>query len=180
MEKSKIFINTVLDHKIFTDFAIFDTLIRSKKWLKISIFSVLMLIFALMNLYTDSTALFVVFLLVAILSPISYIYQFKKSIDLQINKYGLHSPKSVYTLTFSPNSQSFTLAPPEQEPQEILWESVTNVYMRKTAIYIYINQQQAYILPLAQIEHLEDLCVLLQNSVYDKDKIRYHSPFTRF
>lgn len=148
-----------LDAGLFRRFALFDTLIRQKRWAPPALFFGIMLFFSLIcfSLYgqkEQAALLGGVLLAVGLLLPAGYLLSFWLSIRAQIKKLGLRGGRQVYTVTLDPKKGIAVSAGKERALRP--WDQVHGVYAVKDCIYLYVTPRQAYLLPLAQVEGGEE------------------------
>ena len=139
-----------LTAEIFRRFTLFDTFKRRKMWRSPAIFAAILgvsgCICLLMHHDDGATMLGCVLLMVGLGFPASYFLNFSRSMQKQIKAFGLNTPKKVYTLHLSKNSEGISVAN-EKEHVDYKWENVYHVYQDKQATYLYMSAQRGFILP---------------------------------
>ena len=132
-----ISVSVQMDAQSFHDFAAFDLLRHHKRWHRPLLFTVILLVFAGICLsqvgQREGAALLTFF----------------HNLSLQIKKMGLSQPKPFYRLLLDDDGLSVWMAggqdkaaPTHQYP----WQSLYIVYRVPGALYLYVQQNQAYLL----------------------------------
>ena len=93
-----------------------------------------------------------VLLVIGLITPLSFLIQFRQSIVAQIKRFRLETPKPVYRLTFPAEGDTFLLQVTEQPEQTLAWRDLAGAYLTKRALYLYAAPRQAYIVPLSQLQ----------------------------
>jgi len=144
-----------LTAKDFRDFAIFDTLVRQRRWAPPAVFCSILMVSALVcwllrERNPGAGALVAVLLAVGIGLPVVYFVSFLHSIDQQNRRMGL-AAKDVEVYTVGLNADGIHVQTKDQH-MDHTWESVYRVYFRKAAAYLYPSDKQAYLLPYADTD----------------------------
>ena len=149
-----ISVSVQMDAQSFHDFAAFDLLRHHKRWHRPLLFTVILLVFAGICLsqvgQREGAALLTVVLAVIALGvPTVYFWTFFHNLSLQIKKMGLSQPKPFYHLLLDDEGLSVWMAgghdkaaPTHQYP----WQNLYIVYRVPGALYLYVQQNQAYLL----------------------------------
>ena len=147
-------ISITMDAGSFHKFAAFDLFRHNKRWQRPLLFTVILLVFAGICLsqvgQREGAALLTVVLAVVALGvPTVYFWTFFHNLSLQIKKMGLSQPKPFYRLLLDDDGLSVWMAggqdkaaPTHQYP----WQSLYIVYRVPGALYLYVQQNQAYLL----------------------------------
>ena len=130
MNGNTITIKTKVNKKIFRDFAVFDTLIRQKRWRAPLFFACMMLVFAAIC-FTQTGRIEGAPLLggvlagVGILLPAAYFFSFYSSIQAESRKQKLIVPQHVYTVTLSACQEGIIMTPAagKGSRHRIRWEN---------------------------------------------------------
>lgn len=147
-----ITVNVQMDDRVFSDFAAFDSIVLPRRWQKVALFVGVMLALALLNLFTGAQLLFWVLLIIGLITPLSFLIQFRQSIVAQIKRFRLETPKPVYRLTFPPEGETFQMQATDQPEQTLAWHDLAGAYLTRKALYLYAAPRQAYIVPLHQLQ----------------------------
>lgn len=181
MDQSILTVDVAMDSKVFSDFARFDSFRASRRWVRIVIFSLFMLLLGVFNLFTGATLLFWVLLVLAFLTLLSYGYQFYKSVRIQILQFDLQRPKHIYTFIFDSKSEKFYLKIPLQDELSLRWSTLFAVYRVKNYLYFYTSKQKAYMLPLKKLSITQQLVLwelckqkVPKEALHDKAFRYYH------
>lgn len=163
MNGNTITIKTKVNKKIFRDFAVFDTLIRQKRWRAPLFFACMMLVFAAIC-FTQTGRIEGAPLLggvlagVGILLPAAYFFSFYSSIQAESRKQKLIVPQHVYTVTLSACQEGIIMTPAagKGSRHRICWENAHAAYRVKDCIYLFISPRQAFLLPDGQADVPQD------------------------
>lgn len=159
MRPDTITISSRIDTKTFRKFAIFDTLIRQKRYRSPVIFAGIMLVFAcicyIMNGRAEQAVLLGnVLLSIGIILPTVYFGTFFFSVNSQAKKMKLDPPKHVYTITMAltDEEEGISIVTPTGEggTLRVKWENVHMAYRVEDCIYFFISPRQAFLLPDGQ------------------------------
>lgn len=173
-----ITVSSRIDTKAFTDFALFDTLIRQKRLRSPAIFTGIFLVFALLCFAMHGRAeqamlLGFVMLAIAILLPAAYLGMFYYSIRQKAKELKLDSPHLSYTVNMTDAADGITINTPDNRggTLRVRWSQVHHAYRAKSCIYFYVSARQAFLLPDGQAnltpdELWEYLKAHLQESQY--------------
>ena len=180
MHENGVSLNVLMNDKVFSRFAAFDTLVRTRRWMKLLAFFMLMLGLALVNLFTGAPLLFWILLVIGCFSTLSSLFQFGASVKQQTRRFHLEKPKPVYRLSFPMEGDAFTLQITDQEEKSIVWPSLYGAYRTKSAIYLYTEKNQAYIVPFSQLNEGDPqrLWALVANRVSADKRREYAKGFT--
>lgn len=141
----------------FRRFSLFDTFRRRKMWRApvtfASILSFCALICYLMNHVEGAVMLGSVLLLVGLGMPVSYFVAFFTSLTRQVQSLGL--PKKVYTLYLTEKSNGIAIEN-DHEHADYKWKDVHHVYRSKTATYLFMTPERAFILPHSCVDEGAD------------------------
>lgn len=149
-----ISVSVRMDAQSFHDFAAFDLLRHHKRWHRPLLFTVILLVFAGICLsqvgQREGAALLTVVLAVVALGvPAVYFWTFFHNLSVQIKKMGLSQPKPFYRLLLDDEGLSVWMAGEQDKPEpthQYPWQSIYTVYRVPGALYIYVQQNQAYLL----------------------------------
>ncbi len=157
MKPDTITIQSHIDTKTFRSFAVFDTLVRQKRFRLPVIFAVIMTVFAVISFTRIGKAeqaglLGGVLLGVGLILPAVYFGNFFYSIKMQAKKLKLDTPKHVYTVTMTNAPDGITIVTPTGEggTLRVRWDQIHMVYRTAGCMYMFISQRQAFLLPDGQ------------------------------
>ena len=143
-----------MDAASFHDFAAFDLLRHHKRWRRPLLFTAILLLFAGICLsqvgQREGAALLTIVLAVIALGvPAVYFWTFFHNLSAQIKKMGLEQPKPFYRLLLDDSGLSVWMAGEQDKPEpthQYPWQNIYTVYRTPGALYIYVQQNQAYLL----------------------------------
>lgn len=162
-----ISVSVQMDAASFHDFAAFDLLRHRKAWHRPLVFTAILLASAgvclsQVNQKDGAALLTVVLAVVALGVPAVYFWTFFHSLSLQIKKMGL--PRPFYRLVLDDDGLSVWMAGQQDKPEptnQYPWHNLHLAYRTTNAIYIYVQQNQAYLLN----ESLDAAWSLLQSAL---------------
>lgn len=154
MERSSVTVPVKLTAKGFRDFAIYDTLVRQRKWVLPAVFCLILSVsaaicYALRDRSPNAGLLVSVLLVVGLGLPAVYFLSFFNSVRQQNRRMDLTEPKAVYTVTL--DSQGVHVDAGE-EHLDHPWADVYQAHFRPEAVYLYPSPKQAYLLPFADTD----------------------------
>ncbi len=144
-----------MDAESFRNFAAFDLLRHHKRWHRPALFTAILLVSAGICLSQvgrrDGAALLTVVLAVVALGlPAAYFWNFFHNLSVQIKKMGLDKQsRPFYRLLLDDAGLSVWMAGEQDRPEpthQYPWQNIHTVYRTPGAIYIYVQQNQAYLL----------------------------------
>lgn len=154
MSKKYISIPVVLGEKSFNKFLTFDVMKRQRLWKKsislaICFYMIATICFAYQDTYDWAGIVGSIFVVFTVLLPTNYFRSFHKSAKEQTKKMNLLTPRLVYTIHLSSNINGISYYyPDEKEPAGIYeWDCVTGVWRTDDAIYLYVTDNQALLIP---------------------------------
>ena len=155
MEQGSVTVPVKLTAKGFRDFAVFDTLIRRRRWVAPAVFCAILSASALVcHLLRDRSpnagVLVAILLVVGVGLPVVYFISFWNSVRQQNRRMGL-SAQGVAVYTVKLDGDGVHVEAKGQHMDHPL-ESVYRVYFRKEAAYLYLSDKQAYLLPYADTD----------------------------
>lgn len=172
MISEPITITSRIDGKTFRDFAVFDILIRQKRWKSPTIFAGIMVFFAIICFTQVGKAeqaglLGGVLAGIGLLLPAVYFGNFFYSIKTQIKKLKLDTPKHVYTVTLTDADDGITIVTPTGEggTLRVRWDQLHMVYQAASCLYLFVSPRQAFLLPEGQASVSDEA---LQNFLKEK------------
>ena len=145
-------VSVQMDEKSFHDFASFDLLRHNKGWQRPAVFTAILLVCAGICLSQigkreGAGLLTAVLAIVAIGLPAVYFGTFFANLSKQIKKLGL--PRPFYRLLLDDDGLSVWMAGEQDKPEasrKYAWHDLHLAYRTPNAIYLYVRQNQAYLL----------------------------------
>lgn len=157
-----------LSEKQFIRFSLFDVFHRRKGWRTPSVFALIMGVFAVacfvMRERRGAVFLGGVLLAVAIGLPLAYFLSYFLSLSAQAKAQKLAEGKYVYTLDL--NDEKEIRIVNRKEHAAYPWEQVYHVYRNRDAIYLYITERKAFLIPFDCVNGEENhLWALLERKI---------------
>lgn len=145
-------VSVQMDEKSFRDFAAFDLLHHHKGWQRPVVFTAILLVCAgicmsQIGRRDGAGLLSAVLTIIAIGLPAVYFGTFFSNLSKQIKKLGL--PRPFYRLELDATGLSVWMAGEQNKADptnQYSWNTVYCAYRTERAIYIYVQQNQAYLL----------------------------------
>mgnify|MGYP006956078792 CR=1 FL=1 len=146
-------ISVTMDADAFRDFSSFDLFRHRRAWQRPLTFTVILLVFAGVCLsqigkLEGAALLTVVLSVVALGFPAVYFYTYFHNLTLQVKKMGLKDPKPFYRLQLDDDGLAVWMAGEQDKadpPRRCDWHHIHLAYRTQNAIYIYVQQTQAYL-----------------------------------
>ena len=147
-----ISVSVQMDAPSFRDFAAFDLLRHRRAWRRPTVFAAILLVSAGICLSQvgakqGAGLLTVVLAVVALGVPAVYFGTFFHNLSIQIKKMGL--PRPFYRLTLDDWGLSVWMAGEQDKPEptrQYAWQDLYLAYRTPNSIYLYVQQNQAYLL----------------------------------
>ena len=158
-ETNVLSIPVKMDTAAFREFSAFDVLTRQKRWQRPLLFAILMVAFAIIcftqfGKREGASLLGTVLTVVGVGLPIAYFATFFRSVSKQAKQLKLETPRDVYRVELS-ESGVRVLEAGKQDKQKLVrhyeWPQLYGAWRTATAVYIYVENSKAYLLPGAQI-----------------------------
>lgn len=151
-QKTSVSVSIQMDAKSFHDFAAFDLLHHHKGWQRPVVFTAILLVCAGICLSQigkrDGAGLLTAVLaIVAVGLPAVYFGTFFYNLSQQIKKLGL--PRPFYRLELDSDGLSVWMAGAQDKAEpthQYPWSTAYCAYRTSDAVYIYVQQTQAYLL----------------------------------
>ena len=150
-----ITVEVSLDRKTFRDFALFDTFVLKKRWIRPAVFCGIMTVFAIAALLIgkEQSALIAgVLFAVGIGLPAVYIISFLDQINSQAKKNRLSADRKIYTVTLGSEDIAVRHHRQEGETLSVKWNDIAGIYRRRSCVYIYTDKNKAFLLPDGQAD----------------------------
>ena len=133
-------ISVTMDSDTFKSFVSFDLFHHRKAWRRPAVFTTILLVSAIicltqMGSVSDAWKLSLVLAVIALGLPLVYFGTFSRNLKGSIKKMGLTEPKPFYSLQLDDSGFSIWMA----------GHHIHLAYRTKNAIYIYVQQSQAYL-----------------------------------
>lgn len=142
-----------LDEKTFKRFARFDMFVLRKKWIRPLVFSLILIAFSLVALFTrkaQSGLIAAVLLSVGLGLPVVYFGSFLSQVNMQAVRLKLKPARRVYTVTLR---ETGILVENNQKKEGLLemeWSSLRCAFRKKGCIYLYVTAAKAFLIPDGQ------------------------------
>ena len=146
-------ISVTMDSDTFKSFVSFDLFHHRKAWRRPAVFTTILLVSALvcltqMGSVSDAWKLSLVLAVIALGLPLVYFGTFSRNLKGSIKKMGLTEPKPFYSLQLDDSGFSIWMAGEQDKAEpsrQCDWHHIHLAYRTKNAIYIYVQQSQAYL-----------------------------------
>ena len=146
-------ISVTMDAAAFRDFSSFDLFRHRRAWQRPLLFTAILLVFAGVCLsqigkLEGAALLTVVLTVIALGLPAVYFGTYFHNLSLQVKKLGLKDPKPFYHLTLDEQGLSVWMAGEQDKPvpsRQYDWHHIHIAYRTPNAIYLYVQQTQAYL-----------------------------------
>ena len=152
-------IDVYLTADLFRRFTVFDFLQRRKTWHSPAIFAAILSVCScvcfFMHHVDGAVLLGSVLLGVGLGMPTIYFLNFFSSLRKQILVLGLSRPQRVYALHLTEADNGIAVEN-DIEHADYAWRDVYHVYQNKTATYLYMTPDRAFILPHSCVDEGAD------------------------
>lgn len=146
-------ISVTMDSDTFKSFVSFDLFHHRKAWRRPAVFMAILLVAAVicltqMGSVPDAWKLSLVLAVIALGLPLVYFGTFAHNLKNSIKKMGLTEPKPFYSLQLDDNGFSIWMAGEQDKAapsRQCDWHHIHLAYRTKDAVYIYVQQSQAYL-----------------------------------
>ena len=179
MSKKYISIPVVLGEKSFKSFLTFDVMKKQRLWKKpvaLAVFFYMLatLSFASQESYSRAATVGSILVVITVLIPTNYFRSFHASAKEQTQKMNLSTPRHVYTVHLSSDTKGISYYYPDEKKAAgtYEWDSVTGAWRTKDAIYLYVTDKQALLIPDNNKER--DFEVIWEMIEKNLDKPRIH------
>ena len=154
MAKDYYKIPVFLGEKNFKDYIKFDVLTRQKKYKKpVSLFFALYmaatLCFAMQDTVDVAFVFGSIFIVAAVFIPTNFFRTLTNSMNEQTKKMKLSPPREVYTVHLSSRANGISYDYPEDKKiaGEFYWKDALSAWKTRNAIYLYVSDTQAFLIP---------------------------------
>ena len=180
MSKNCYTLPIVLNAKSFKEFIIFDSKTKQRRFktivaLTVSLFMLSVFCFASVESLDFADTLGCILVAFSVILPTWYFNAFRNTIKQQTEKMKLTNPRHVYTVRLHSDRNGVELYyPDEKEPaQTYSWDSICGAWRSRNAIYLYVTDTQALLIPDYVSKTPEQLWEFLSKKL---DKKRLHKP----
>ena len=144
-------VSVTMDAEAFQRFAQFDLFRHQKRWQRPLLFTAILLVFSgiclsQVGVREGAALLAVVLAVVALGVPAVYFYTFFHNLRTNIKKLGL--PRPFYRLQLDDDGLAVWMAGEQDKPEpshSYPWQSLHIAYRTPDAVYLYVQQNQAYL-----------------------------------
>ena len=153
MNRTEYTIPVKLDAKTFRRFSRFDALRLRRRWVRPTVFALILIAFAAVALLSrrdQSGMIAAVLLAVGLGLPLVYFGTFFSQVNLQAARFNLDKPRPVYTVALNADGVRVTNDLKPEDPVQVPWSEVQAAFRAKGCIYLYINAARAFLLPDGQ------------------------------
>ena len=155
MAKDYYKIPVLLGEKNFKDYIRFDVLTRQKKQKKpirlfFAFYMAATLCFALQDTVEVAFVFGAIFVVAAVFIPTNFFRTLTNTINEQTKKMKLSPPREVYTIHLSSRKNGISYDYPEDKKiaGEYAWQDALGAWKTRNAIYLYVNDTQALLIPM--------------------------------
>lgn len=168
MDVQPMRISVHMDAALFRDFAWFDMLRVKKRWRPPALFSLILLVSALLCLSRyrveeQAALLGAVLLVVGFGLPTVYFANFFVSIQQQSRKLGLQNKQQVYTVTLSDASDAIHVDGKDGASIDYEWEGIYGVFRKRNCTYLYVQPGRAFLLPDKDVDNAQKLKSIIRS-----------------
>lgn len=155
MLQQKIEVPVRIDSTAFQEFALFDTFRLRKRWRNPVLFAVILaafacVCFAMNDGVNQAPLLGGVLLLVGLLLPLTYFFNFFHSVKDQAKKMGLENVRHVYTVILTQDGITHRTATNPPQVTVTPWDKAYGAWRTAYSIYLYVDMNHAYLMPAGQ------------------------------
>lgn len=180
MSKNCYIIPVTLSAKSFKDFIVYDSRTKQHRFktivaLTVCLFMFSTLCFASVETLSFAETLGIILVALSVIIPTWYFNSFNNSIKKQTEKMQLTKPRLVYTVHLYSGAKGVELYYPDEETPAgtYLWDEISGAWRSKNAIYLYVTDTQALLLPDYLTKDPNGLWEFIGRQL---DKKRMHKP----
>ena len=180
MSKNCYILPIILSEKSFKDFIVYDSKTKQHRFktiitLTVCLFMLSTFCFASVETYSFAGTLGSILVALSVIIPTWYFNSFRNTIKQQTIKMNLSKPRHVYTVHLYPGKKGIEFYYPEEKTPSATysWESIHGAWRSKKAIYLYVTESQAILIPDYVSKNPDELWSFLQKEL---DKKRIHKP----
>ena len=153
MKRNEITVSVRLDAKTFRRFSRFDTLVLRRRWLRPTLFALILVGFALVALLSgrpQSGLIGSVLAVVGLGLPLVYFGTFFSQVNLQVVQQRLEQPRHVYDVKLDFDGVHVQNAQKREDAVHLRWKDAQAAFRVKGCVYLYANAARAFLLPDGQ------------------------------
>jgi len=180
LSKNCYILPITLSAKSFKDFIIYDSRTKQHRFktiigLTVCLFMLSTFSFASADTYSFAGTLGSILVALSVIIPTWYFNYFRNTIIQQTEKMNLTNPRHVYTVHLYQGKKGIEFYYPEEDTPSATytWESVSGAWRSKNAIYIYVTDTQAILIPDYMTKSPDDLWAFLKREL---DAKKIHKP----
>ena len=155
MAKDYYKIPVMMGEKNFKDYIKFDVLTRQKKQKKpfrlfFAFYMAATLCYALQDTVEVAFVFGSIFVIAGVFIPTNFFRTFTNSMNEQTKKMKLSPPREVYTIHLSSRTNGISYDYPDDKriAGEFAWKEALGVWKTRNAIYLYVTETQALLIPM--------------------------------
>ena len=148
-----------LDARTFRRFGRFDMLRLRKKWVRPTLFALILIAFAFVALLArkeQSGMIAAVLLVVGLGLPLVYFGSFFSQMNMQVERHQLSQPRRVYTVKLNYDGIHVANNQKEEGQLDVAWKDAQAAFRDKGCIYLYVTPVRAFLLPDGQADVPDD------------------------
>ena len=148
-----------LDARTFRRFGRFDMLRLRKKWVRPTLFALILIAFAFVALLArkeQSGMIAAVLLVVGLGLPLVYFGSFFSQMNMQVERHQLSQPRRVYTVKLNYDGIHVANNQKEEGQLDVAWKDAQAAFRDKGCIYLYVTPVRAFLLPDGQADCAPD------------------------
>ncbi len=157
MNSREITVRVRLDARTFRRFSRFDALRLRRRWMRPTVFALILIAFAVVALLTGKAQaglIAAVLLVVGLGLPLVYFGTFFAQVNVKAAE--LDPPKAVYTVRLDHEGVRVTNDRRAEESVSLKWSQLAAAYRTKGCVYLYVNPARAFLLPDGQADVPDD------------------------
>lgn len=155
----EITIPVTLNEKTFKRFARFDMLRLRNKWVRPTLFALMLIAFGVVALLTrkpQSGLIAAVLFAVGLGLPLVYFGMFFSQVNMQAIQRKLDKGRRVYTVYLTQDGVTVTNDQKKEDAVSVAWKDVPRAFRAKGCIYLYVSAARAFLLPDGQANVPQD------------------------
>lgn len=179
MSKNCYILPITLNEKSFMDFIVYDSKTKHHRFktiiaLAVCLFMLSTFCFASVETYKSAGTVGSILVALCVIITTWYFNSFRNTIKQQTKKMDLTKPRHVYTVHLNQGTKGVELYYPEEKTPagKYAWDEITGAWRSKNAIYLYVTDTQAILIPNYMTKSPNDLWKFLGNQM---DKKRMHN-----
>ena len=180
MSKNCYILPIILNEKSFKDFIVYDSKTKHHRFktiiaLAVCLFMLSTLCFSSVETYESAGTIGSILVALCVIITTWYFNSFRNTIKQQTKKMNLTKPRHVYTVHLHAGTKGVELYyPDETKPANTYpWDEITGAWRSANAIYLYVTDTQAILIPHTMSKNPNELWKFLETQM---DKKRMHRP----